>query len=129
MKRKILFLLSSILLTAPAMVFGQNKANPVSYHNVQWSGQIAQFEFVDLDQRKLVRDKQASFFAEELVQLQFRVRIRPNGTVSYVASPRKNAENAEFCKGGASALYEFRFNPVAEKIGDQWVSVTMTVGD
>ncbi len=107
----------------------KKKANPVSYKNVLWSGQVAQFSFEDLGERKILGSKKMSFFASEKVEMNFRIKIKPDGSVAYVSPPRCTAEHYEYRKGGTSALYSYQFSPDPQSDSDQWVSVLMTVGE
>ena len=125
-----------ILLTGLVFVFavfgssyGQTKKNPVSYHNVQWSGQLAQFSFADLGEREVLSTKKMTFYAPEKVEMDFRVKIRPDGTVSYVGASRCDKDMEEFRRGGTSALYGYTFSQSEEDSGDQWVQVKMVVGE
>lgn len=112
-----------------AQAASNEKANPVSYDNVLWSGHVAQFSFLDLGERKVLGAKKMSFFAPKRVEMNFRVKIKPDGRVAYVSPPRCSSEEYEYRKGGASALYGYEFSPVPEGTGDQWVNVEMTVGE
>lgn len=103
--------------------------NPVSYKNVLWSGQLAQFTFTNLGERKVVRTKKMTFYAPEKVEMDFRIKIKPDGTVSYVAPPRVAPQLHEFRLGGTAALYGYGFATVPDAEGDQWVTVHMTVGE
>ncbi len=117
-----------ILFMGIGFCYGQNKKNPVSYHNVQWSGHLALFEFEDLGEREILATKKMTFYAPERVEMSFRIKIRPDGSVSYVAPARGSQDMAEFRKGGASALYGYRFSEsVSDE--DQWVKVKMVVGE
>ncbi len=116
------------LLAGFSFSYGQDKKNPVSYRNVQWSGHLAQFNFDDLGEREILARKKMTFYAPEKVEMKFRVKIRPDGTVSYVAPARCNHNMDEYRKGGTSALYGYRFSKTdGEK--DQWVRVKMVVGE
>lgn len=108
--------------------YGQDKKNPVSYHNVQWSGHLAQFNFDDLGEREIIAKKKMTFYAPEKVEMKFRVKIRPDGSVSYVAPARCTRNLDEYRKGGTSALYGYRFSE-SDREGDQWVRVKMVVGE
>ena len=126
---KLLSVCVVFLLFSHQALLGQTEKNPVSYTNVQWSGHLAQFSFADLGEREIVKTKKMTFYAPERVEMNFRVKIRPDGTVSYVSPARCGKDLSEFRKGGTSALYGYQFTALEEEIGDQWVQVTMVVGD
>lgn len=126
---KLLLASLILLFTGIGSCYSQNKKNPVSYHNVQWSGHLAQFIFDGLGNREVLESKKMTFYAPEKVEMDFRVKIRPDGSVSYVAPSRVSEELAEFRKGGTSALYGYRFSETQDEEGDQWVRVKMVVGE
>jgi len=105
--------------------FGQN---PISYHNVKWSEQVAEFTFENMENREVENSKAMTFFCREKVEMNFKVKIRPDGTVAYVSPPRCGRELSEFRKGGTSALYSHQFTPLKAS-EDQWVKVRMVVGN
>jgi len=125
----LLFLSGSLTSSALAQGKGGKASNPVSYKNVLWSGQLAQFSFEDLGERKVLGSKKMSFFASERIEMKFRIKIKPDGTVAYVRGPRCAANLLEYRKGGTSALYGYQFSPESGANADQWVSVLMVVGD
>lgn len=117
---------ATLLVCFHCMGFGQN---PISYHNVKWSEQVAEFTFENLETRQVEKSKAMTFFCRDKVEMNFRVKIRPNGTVAYVAPPRCGRNLSEFRKGGTSALYSHQFTPIEEEEEDRWVKVKMIVGN
>ena len=130
--KTLFFCLVGILCARPLTAqtsASPNMKNPVSYGNVQWSAQEAHFSFADLGEREIVSVREMTFYAPQKVELNFRVKVRPDGSVAYVAPPRTKASLNEYCRGGASTLYGYLFTPVPEAEGDQWLNVLMTVGE
>lgn len=97
----------------------------VSFNSQLVTPQIAKAKFTDLGDREVVNMPELEFVAQEDIQLEFQVRVRPDGSVSYVRSPRCSPELNEYRKGGVYALYNSKFSPT-ETGQDQWIRVNYT---
>ena len=116
------------IFTGILLLFGALHAqNPMSYNNVQERTHVAEFDFGEVA-REVVEEKVATFYAPELVELQFEVLVRPDGSVKYVKAPYVAPEQRDLRLGGANALYKYTFNTVDEAAGNEWLKVTMRVG-
>lgn len=124
----VLFLLANPVFGQPSPDTSKKK-NPVSYNNVLWSGQKAQFTFPNLGERGIVKAKKMTFYAPDKVEMNFRIKVKPDGSVSYVAPPRVAPQLHEFRLGGTAALYGYQFSTIPTTEGDKWINVHMVVGE
>jgi hypothetical protein len=102
--------------------------HPIGYGSLHALSQTGTFSFEGLD-RKIVKEKSASFFVEKTVDITFELLVTPNGNVKYVRSPRVGSEFYELRLACTSALYDFVFSPVSAESGEKWLKAKLIFED
>lgn len=98
--------------------------HPIGYGSLRSTSQTGTFTFAELD-RTILKNKTATFFAAEPVNLTFEILIAPSGEVKYVRAPRLGNDQRELRLACISALYDFAFSPVSSSEGEKWFKATL----
>lgn len=105
---------------------GAQAQNPAAYNHVSSWTNFAEFT-LKTQGREITKEKGVTFVVEKEHVLTFQVLVLPDGKVKFVRPPRYNPEYQEFRLGGTDALYNFTFEPVADYVGEQWLTIEMHV--
>lgn len=98
--------------------------HPIGYGSLHSTSQIGTFSFGEID-REILKEKTASFYIAQPLDITFEVLVTPNGNVKYVRSPRVSSEFYELRLACTSALYDFVFAPVALDSGEKWLKAKL----
>ena len=109
-----------LLASSPCKAQDNPEGKQISnYHLVNISPKFAEYQFTDLEDRKITFQPELKFISTEDFKLEFDITVAPSGKVIYVKPHACPASLNEFRKGGINALYSFRFAGIPPETGDK----------